>query len=195
MTRIESNVQATFGLQIRYATKSHRQPTYTDLPTKTTPNACATVALFNILMNSGTIGLDEYLRGFKAKSYHLSPALRGHALDVDDRIRNAHNSFARQGPYRCVVELSSYLDRRMDMLSTDLYLSEQAAAEKPQRNRFDHARKQKKTLQKRTPPKLKKADNNAAFHYNAYVPFEGRVWELDGLQQQPLCVGAYMLTS
>jgi len=57
------------------------------------------------------------------------------------------------------------------------------------KNEFDDRKKKKKAPAKKRPQKTKKADEDAAFHYIAYVPIGDKVWELDGLHQQPLCVG------
>jgi ubiquitin carboxyl-terminal hydrolase L5 len=32
-------------------------------------------------------------------------------------------------------------------------------------------------------------EEEAAFHFVAYVPIEGDVWKLDGLERQPKCLG------
>ncbi len=58
-------------------------------------DACATVAMFNIAMNIEGLRLDEHLEKFKSTTRDLNPALRGYFLDTNDRIRTAHNSFAR----------------------------------------------------------------------------------------------------
>lgn len=73
--------------QMINSTLAHKQ--------QTTHNACATIALLNILMNAEGIGLGERLRKFKQDSKDLSPPLRGNMISNSDWIRVAHNSFAR----------------------------------------------------------------------------------------------------
>jgi len=51
--------------------------------------------MVNIAMNCKDIVLGEILEGFKAETRDLDPALRGHLLSFNDKIRAAHNSFAR----------------------------------------------------------------------------------------------------
>lgn len=62
---------------------------------QTITNACATIALLNIVMNVPKIDLGENLSAFKAETKGLKPAYRGRRLGRDDFIRNIHNSFAR----------------------------------------------------------------------------------------------------
>ncbi len=62
---------------------------------QTTDNACATIALLNIIMNAEGLALGEKLRKFKEESNDLSPPLRGNMINNSVWIRTAHNSFAR----------------------------------------------------------------------------------------------------
>ncbi len=66
--------------------------------------------------------------------------------------------------------------RRIDMRNSDLAL----------KGEFDASKKSKRAKRR-----SKKTDDESAFHYIAYVPIEGKVWELDGLHQQPLCIGRF----
>ena len=62
---------------------------------QTITNACATIALLNIVMNVPKIDLGENLSVFKAETKGLKPAYRGQALGENEFIRYIHNSFAR----------------------------------------------------------------------------------------------------
>jgi Ubiquitin carboxyl-terminal hydrolase, family 1 len=62
---------------------------------QTTNNACATVALFNIIMNAERLTLGEKLLNFKQESRDLNPPLRGNMISNSAWVRMAHNSFAR----------------------------------------------------------------------------------------------------
>jgi ubiquitin carboxyl-terminal hydrolase L5 len=62
---------------------------------QTTSNACATVALLNIIMNVPEIDLGDALEAFKESTQFMKPPYRGQALSHDDFIRNVHNSFLR----------------------------------------------------------------------------------------------------
>ncbi|KAI1498430.1 cysteine proteinase [Biscogniauxia marginata] len=138
---------------------------------QTTANACATVALMNIIMNAKDVKFGAELQEFKESTKSLPPPHRGHALDTNDFIRAIHNSVAR----------------RSDLVSEDLLLD----------NKFEAAEKKRKMgLLKKKPQNLraasrKKADIDTSYHYIAYVPVDGQVWELDGFEAKPLCLGPH----
>ncbi|KAI1486066.1 cysteine proteinase [Biscogniauxia mediterranea] len=137
---------------------------------QTTANACATVALMNILMNAQGVEFGPELQQFKEATKSLPSPHRGHALDTNDFIRVIHNSVAR----------------RTDLVSEDLLLD----------NKFEMAEKRRKMslLKKKMAYRRvtrKKADRETSFHYIAYVPVDGQVWELDGFETKPLCLGPH----
>jgi ubiquitin carboxyl-terminal hydrolase L5 len=73
------------------------------------------------------------------------------------------------------------------MLNVDLALS----------NEFQ-SRKSKKSKSKKK--KFTDGEEPAGFHFIAFVPIQGNVWKLDGLEQQPMNLGiystnAYLMTS
>lgn len=63
--------------------------------------------------------------------------------------------------------------RKMDMLNADLLLENEATA----------ARGKGK---KRSGDE---DDNEAGFHFIAFMPIDGQLWKLDGLERQPVCLG------
>ncbi|KAJ0168026.1 Ubiquitin carboxyl-terminal hydrolase isozyme L5 [Colletotrichum tanaceti] len=132
---------------------------------QTTDNACATVAMTNILMNCEGVDLGTNLQAFKDSTGNLSTPLRGHALSSNTFIRSVHNSFTR----------------RMDHLNADLFLETEAAESKKKRRRGPS----KKTKR----AKKQKIDSESGYHFIAYVPANGSVWELDGLKTRPVCLG------
>ncbi|KAI5466478.1 hypothetical protein BGZ63DRAFT_411755 [Mariannaea sp. PMI_226] len=132
---------------------------------QTTDNACATVAMLNIIMNVEQLDLGENLGKFKESTKDLSTPLRGHQLSQNTFIRSIHNSFTR----------------RIDHLNADLFLENEAS----------EAMK-KKAKKRATPKKGRKAPARKnkvrpeyGFHFIAYVPAGGYVWELDGLRSKP----------
>ncbi|KHE78645.1 cysteine proteinase [Neurospora crassa] len=131
---------------------------------QTTNNACATVALFNIIMNAQDLPLDINLSKFKEESGPLSPPLRGHLLSNSSWIRVAHNHFAR----------------RLDLLNAALALENKVE---------DSKKKRAKTTARRK----KEQEMEDAYHFVAYVPNHGdrSVWELDGLKFNPRYVGKF----
>ena len=62
---------------------------------KTVNNACASVALLNIVNNIPCVELGEHLQRFKAFTRDFSPSLRGDAIANFDFVKRIHNSFAR----------------------------------------------------------------------------------------------------
>lgn len=83
------------GFRTRSVNSNFWTTTVTDATQQTTDNACATIALLNIIMNAEGLGLGEKLRRLKQESKDLSPPLRGNMITNSAWIRTAHNSFAR----------------------------------------------------------------------------------------------------
>jgi ubiquitin carboxyl-terminal hydrolase L5 len=64
----------------------------------------------------------------------------------------------------------------MDMLNADLFLSDDASS--------------KKSNAKDSRKKGPEADSEqAGFHFIAFVPIDGGLWKLDGLERQPMNLG------
>jgi len=61
----------------------------------------------------------------------------------------------------------------MDMLNGDLQLKNEATAKK----------------QRSKQAADDEHESEAGFHFIAFVPVDGRVWKLDGLERQPQCLG------
>ncbi|KAK7529871.1 ubiquitin carboxyl-terminal hydrolase [Phyllosticta citribraziliensis] len=81
---------------------------------QTTGNACATVALLNIVMNIPDADLGPNLSSFKSFTRDFTPALRGDQIQNYDFVKNVHNSFAR----------------KIDMMNIDLKMQDDAKAVK-----------------------------------------------------------------
>lgn len=135
---------------------------------QTTQNACATVALLNIVMNAPEVELGDQLKEFKKSTKDLHTALRGHHLASNIFIRSIHNSFAR----------------RMDHLHADLALENEASKPKSKRSKTRAPSKKGKGKAKKIA-----VGSDSAFHFIAYVPAGGHVWELDGLRAKPHKLG------
>lgn len=64
------------------------------------------------------------------------------------------------------------MPRKMDLLNGDLLLKNEATSKG----------KGKKG-------KTEEDENEAGFHFIAFVPIEHQLWKLDGLERQPVCLG------
>lgn len=69
--------------------------TVTELVVQTASNACASVALLNIVNNIPDVYLGENLRHFREFTMPFTPALRGDAINNFEFVKRVHNSFAR----------------------------------------------------------------------------------------------------
>lgn len=61
----------------------------------------------------------------------------------------------------------------MDILNSDLQLKNEATSRKPRSTKSSHDY----------------VDNDAGFHFIAFVPAMGKVWKFDGLERQPQALG------
>lgn len=134
---------------------------------QTTNNACATFALLNIVMNAQGLELGDQLREFKEATKNMNTVLRGHEISNNKFMRSIHNSFTR----------------RMDHLNVDLCLENAVSDTKSKKAKTGGSRTTKKASRK------KRADDDYGFHFIAYVPVDGYVWELDGLRSKPHRIG------
>lgn len=132
-------------------------------------------------MNVPDINVGEALATFKANTKAVHPAYRGRQLSEDDFIRNIHNSFARQvcSTKFKSIELTRSSFRRMDMLNADLALL----------NEFQRWQRTKKTSKKKVKKSKPEDEEEPGFHFVAYVPINGEVWKLDGIQRRPVRLG------
>ncbi|KAL6721099.1 hypothetical protein ACLMJK_000199 [Lecanora helva] len=124
----------------------------------TIKNACATVALLNIINNIPNLEIGDNLQAFKDFSATFSPALKGDAIGNFEFVRLIHNSFAR----------------KMDMLNADLILKNEATSKAKGKKR-----------------KADEDESEPGFHFIAFMPVEDQLWKLDGLERQPMSLGAF----
>jgi ubiquitin carboxyl-terminal hydrolase L5 len=134
---------------------------------QTMTNSCATVALLNIINNHKCIDFGMPLDEFRERTSKMTPKDRGLAIDRFDHVRNVHNSFATE----------------LDKMCVDMRLKEDFAA---------YERKKRRTAsKKRTRKKARNADyeDESGLHFVAFVPVDGVVWRMDGLERCPRKVG------
>ncbi|KAF7314503.1 Ubiquitin c-terminal hydrolase [Mycena kentingensis (nom. inval.)] len=135
-------------------------------------DACASQALLNIVLNCPDIDIGERLAEFKRETEEMSPVMKGLAISSSPFIRTAHRSFSRPCDLRGALHSAA---------TTTL----DAAKAKPK------SKPANKRAATKKPKKEAEGDNEdeEAYHFIAYVPAQGKVWELDGLKSGPLEVG------
>ncbi|CAG8454590.1 5925_t:CDS:10 [Diversispora eburnea] len=115
-------------------------------------NACATLAILNIVLNCPQLEIGQELKEFKDFTWELPPATRGCTIANHPTFRQIHNSMARHPEDALIVE--------------------------------EPVRKKKKS-------EIVEELSNEVYHYIAYVPVDGQVWQLDGLFPHPVNIGGY----
>ncbi|KAF2099999.1 cysteine proteinase [Rhizodiscina lignyota] len=130
-------------------------------------NACASVALLNLVMNIPNVELGKHISRFKDSTKDMSPTERGRAVAEFAFVRQAHNSWARKS----------------DMLYQDLAFKNEFDKAKRYRNRGTKARNNKK--------KKPEEDDTNGFHFIAFMPASGEIWRMDGMEKQPQKFGSY----
>lgn len=157
-------------------------------------NSCATLAMIHALINVSDPDIDigERMRQFKGFTKEMTPLQRGHTFASWKYVKDIHNSFAK----------------KMDILENDKYIAAKAAkAEKNKAATSKKAANVKKapSVQTKSPARSARRnseDSNAsnesleafeetAHHYISFVPIDGGVWKLDGMDKQPTLMGTY----
>ena len=153
-------------------------------------NSCATLAMIHTLLNvqDPDIDIGEHMREFKKFTQDMKPSQRGHTFASWNYVKKIHNSFAK----------------KMDMLENDKYIANKSAqAEKRNAADAKKAAPPKTTSKTRSRTSRRNSedstDSNAsveefeanAHHYIAFVPINGQVWKLDGMDKQPTLMGEY----
>ncbi|KAI0121661.1 hypothetical protein BJ170DRAFT_704310 [Xylariales sp. AK1849] len=160
---------------------------------QTTANACATVALMNITMNITSANFGPELQNFKAETASLSSPHRGYHLDTNDFIRCIHNSIARRT--QLLTEDLAYKNKAEDweaeQLKRERALKNARNKKAPAKGRGKAEASAASTSTSKAKKKKKPVSESTSNHYIAYVPYGGKVWELDGLENKPLCLGPY----
>ena len=133
--------------------------------------------MLNILNNAEGVELGEHLANFRDYTKSFTPELKGEALGHFQFVQQIHNSFARCASSRLYIRLKCSVNenyRKMDMLNSDLWMSNQATTTEAAR---------------RSSKKKRSTDLDPVYHFNAFVPIQDVVWKLDGLEKSPQRLG------
>jgi ubiquitin carboxyl-terminal hydrolase L5 len=90
-------------------------------------------------------------------------------------------------------EYADIISRRVEMLNADLYL--QNEFEKWQKSQKANKKRKVAASNKKTARQKKQEEEEPAFHFIAYVPINGEVWRMDGMQRHPINLGCFDSTS
>lgn len=150
------------------------------------------------------LDLGQPLQSFKDFTKSFDPIARGHAIDSFDFVRKIHNSFAKPSDMLAIDSSIKEKNTRQakkqkaDAASAARFAQAAAkrAAEKPvtepntgtvRSNPFRRARNKTSAAE---PDNADDAgEQESGFHFVAYMPIQGDVWKLDGLDSFPTNVG------
>lgn len=129
-------------------------------------NACGSIALLNLVMNIPNVELGKHINRFRNSTKDMSPNQRGKAVAEFAFVRQAHNSWARKS----------------DMMNEDKLLRENVLKKNQYKKRGTTARPSRKK---------KKDEYENAYHYIAYMPANGEIWRMDGMEKSAESFGSY----
>ena len=139
---------------------------------------CGSNSLINIIFNIPNLNLGDHLETFREFTADLTPAQRGDTVGNFEFLRRVHNANLR----------------KMEMLLGDVALMEEYNNRKPVRKAAPPPKsaKSKANGKAKVKPRAKSEEpledsdfDDTAYHYAAYLPIDGNVWKLDGLDRQP----------
>ena len=146
-------------------------------------NLCGSNALLNILMNTDDVDLGEHLTHFKEYSQQLSTAQRGVAVGNFPFLRRVHN-----------VSLRKMEILVGDVKQVDSWRAGKEKTAKPYEPPPSPTLKPRDTDakgKKKAAGKPVKTFSGGAQHYAAYLPIQGHIWKLDGMDNYPSRLDAY----
>ncbi|KAF2155356.1 cysteine proteinase [Myriangium duriaei CBS 260.36] len=156
---------------------------------------CASVALLNVVNNIPGLELGDHLQSFREFTTDMSPLDRGYAIDSFDFLRKVHNSFSRELDFKVADVV---LKRKHANVQAKINAEKRSKAKEAKEAQKAHEAEQngvRRSTRKRKQAQvieIEEQDSNEAeegFHYIAYVPINGRVWSMDGMDSFPREVG------
>ena len=119
-------------------------------------NNCATQALLSVVLNHPNIARGEQLTEWHSTVQSATPAQKGAALGACDAMRRIHNGFAPPDPFPSAFSASST---------------------RPNAGRGSPRSRGSASVGSLAPDPL--------FHFVAYIPVDGAVYEMDGMRSAP----------
>ncbi|KAF5393718.1 hypothetical protein D9757_000075 [Collybiopsis confluens] len=149
-------------------------------------DACGTFALLNVLLNCPAVKLGRRLEEFRDETKEMSGVMKGLAVANSTFIRDAHNSFARPADLR--GSLNTIASATLDAKKAKAKAAKQAS-QKPRKTKATKAKPKRETDGAADVNDSAPGNLEETYHFTSFVPFAGKVWELDGLRIFPLEVG------
>ncbi|KAJ7473495.1 cysteine proteinase, partial [Mycena latifolia] len=143
-------------------------------------DACASLALLNIVFNCPEVELGETLGAFKRETEGMSAVMKGLAISSSPFIRETHRSLARPSDLRAALNA---------IATATLENAEREKELPPPGKRTPAAKRAASSSNSKQKKEEPAADASEAYHFIGYVPAYSKVWELDGLKSGPLEVG------
>lgn len=120
-------------------------------------------------MNIPDIDIGDSIQDLRSSTVtDMTPQQRGQAVKNCDFIRNVHNSFARKS----------------DLFTEVKDMRQPRTPQKPVKRkaaRFTNKKRKKVTEE----------EEENAFHFIAFIPIDGKLWKLDGMDAQPMNLGPF----
>ncbi|THH09958.1 hypothetical protein EW145_g1667 [Phellinidium pouzarii] len=143
-------------------------------------DACASLAILNVLFNCPDVDLGDNLAAFKADTTDMSPKMKGLAITNNKQLRETQNSLARPADLWGSLSAIAVSTRDASPSKKPAKKRTKTAVVNSSPRRKPSAKKRKAAIEEETPE---------TYHFIGYVPAHGKVWELDGLKSGPLEVG------
>ncbi|KAF5331816.1 hypothetical protein D9611_008902 [Ephemerocybe angulata] len=151
-------------------------------------DSCATHAILNVLLNCPGIDIGPELENFKRETQDMSPVMRGLAATNLPILRETHNALARPADKRAA--LNSLATATMNAKKEKEKQKAESSKPRPRKRlKTDDTPPKKRKGKEKEKPAATEEEAEESFHFIAYIPAHGKVWELDGFKSGPLEVG------
>ncbi|KAI0076674.1 cysteine proteinase [Panus rudis PR-1116 ss-1] len=135
-------------------------------------DACASLAILNIIFNCRDVELKYDLRHFYEDTAKMSAVMKGLSITNCPFIREAQNSLARPADIRAArITIATRTLKEVEERKKKEAMNKNKSTKK-QKPRLSGGRRRKSTEKAR----------QESYHFIGYVPYKGKVWELDGLR-------------
>ena len=153
--------------------------------------------MLNIVNNISDLDLGPHLQSFRDFTSEMTPMDRGYASDNFEFLRTIHNSFARELDMQ---NANLHLKQKHSKVNAKVKAQARLAAQKARESEQAHdalANGTRRSTRKRKIMDMTETDEDedkiedagGGFHFIAYIPINGQVWSLDGMDSFPKLIG------